>query len=345
MKKLIAIFLLISLSLTCFWGCSFIEELFDVNDPDIISPEEPEQNTEQDSTSTTDDEQAHVRDKSHLENLGKPVDPVVITEGEIDKNSDLVYTLRAYLFQTCWITALNPYELFIQINDVKNGIQPLHVAFDPNNYYFVAAYYNSPDGHHESYCSYGCSDNYTWVCYKNAPSIQEYYNGQKCFAAFQINLPLTITDIVSGDRATPNMQHYQPYYPTFESGFNTNEPLFFDDMFIYLNYSLCLELGYEFGIFHQSTNAFYYCSLTHHSLMCEIPCVCIEGDYYIPFSMYTLYNDGSESSPRDYTREFGEYYDALTGMMQYGKYSITNSYGVTVYSVISIEDFFDVLVE
>lgn len=324
MRKTISLILLLSFLSAQLLGCTFIDNLIQKMPHEDVIPE---------------------KDRSHLENIGKPIDPIVINEGEIDKSSDLVYTLRGYLFESCQ-ACINPISktLAQQINDVKNGIQPLHVAFNPDNYYFVVAYYNSPDGHHESDCYYSCANDYTWVCYKDVSLIQEYYNEQKYLEAFQVNLPLTITDIVSGDRATPDMQHYQPYAPTFENGFNIKEALFFDDMFIYLNYPLCLDLDFEINSFCQNTSAFYYCSLTYHHGIFEIPCLYIEGDYYIPFHAYTLYNDGSESH-MDYTRHFGEYYDALTRRMQYGKYSVIQEYGTSVYAAISIEDFFDVLVE
>lgn len=325
MRKIIILFLLLSLLLMHFSGCSFIDNLIQKTPHEKEMPE---------------------KNKSHLKNIGKPIDPITINEGEIDKSCDLISMLRAYLFQSC-LACIYPASktLYQQINDVKNGIQPLHVAFDPNNYYFVAAYYNSPDDHHETDCYYGCANDYTWVCYKNASSIQEYYNEQKCLEVFQVNLALTITDIVSGDRSTPDIQHYQPYVPMFENGLNIKDPLFFNNMLIYLNHPLCLDLDLELNQFCQNTSTVYYYHNIYYRDIVEIPCCYIGDNYYIPLYMYTVYSDGSQSPHKDYTQDFGKYYDSLTEIMQYEKYTVTNANGSSVYAVISIEDFFDVLVE
>ena len=95
----------------------------------------------------------------------------VIIEGELDKNSDLVVTLVAYLEQYTTQYNIRGRSFAQQIDHIKNGIQPLHIAFDPAEYYFVCGYYKPAEDHDELiYC---CAKDYTWVGYKSETEIQE----------------------------------------------------------------------------------------------------------------------------------------------------------------------------
>ena len=262
----------------------------------------------------------------------------IIVEGEIDKSSDLVATLVAYLEQYTTQYNIKGRSLAQQIDHIKNGIQPLHVAFDPAEYYFVCGYYNPAEDHDEFiYC---CAKDYTWVGYKNETEIQEYYNGAKCAVAFQINRALTVTDIISTERTVPDIQHFHIFKPTFENGVNVGEPVAFDETFIYLNYPDCY-----LNQFSQSTSTMYYCNSIYYHSMNTIPCVYLDGEYYLPFSMYVVYNDGTHTDERDYSYDFGEYYDALMDIMERDKYSIAGDRHATMYATITMKDFLNVLID
>lgn len=74
--------------------------------------------------------------------------------------------------------------------------------------------------------------------------------------------------------------------------------------------------------------------------MNTIPCVCLDGEYYICFSRYTVYADGSRSEENDYTYTFGKYYDILMSVMDKDKYSITDEQGrENFYGTIKVGDF------
>ncbi len=312
MNKIISFVLLCSLLIMCLSGCSI------PNNPN------GEKESDKGSVPITSDDKNNTTPR--------------IIYGEIDKNSDLVATLVAYLEQYTTQYNIKGRSLAQQIDHIKNGIQPLHIAFDPAEYYFVCGYYKPVEDHDELiYC---CAKDYTWVGYKSETEIQEFYNGMKCAVVFQINMALTITDIVSNERAVPDIQHFQIFKPTFENGVNASEPIVFDETFIYLNYPDCY-----LNQFSQSTSTMYYCNSIYYHSMNTIPCVYLNGEYYLAFSMYVVYNDGTRSTEWDYTYDFGEYYDTLMNMLERDKYSIAGNKHVSVYATISLKNFADVLVK
>ena len=259
-----------------------------------------------------------------------PAPNTPIPTGELDKNSDLVVALTAYLKQSVFEFEYNIFGISFsqKINGIKNGAQPIHVAFDPTNYYFVGAYYNPTHEYSESlFC---CAQEYTWIAYKNETEIQECYNDMKCIAAFQINRALTVTNLLPDGTTTPGMEHFQIYKSTFENGVNVGAPIVFDETFIYLN---------NF-INHFDEDMIYHSKSAHHHSNQTIPCVNLDGRYYLPFYLYTIYTDGHRGEEKSYVNAFGEYYDALTSIMEKDKYSITKENGRTsFYGVISLEDF------
>ena len=307
MKKIISFVLLSALLLMCFSGCS------------ISNNSNGKKESDQESIPIT--------------NVNKGNTPLAIIEGEMDKNSDLVATLVAYLEQYTTQYNIKGRSFAQQIDHIKNGIQPLHVAFDPVKYYFVCGYYNPAKDHDEFvYC---CAKDYTWVGYKNEAEIQEYYNGMKCVVVFQINMALTVTDIVSNERTVPDIQHFQIFKPTFKNGVNVGEPVVFDETFIYLNYPNCY-----LNRFSQSNSTMYYCQSIYYHTMNTIPCVYLDGDCYLSFHLYTVYADGSRSEENDYTYTFGKYYDVLMSVMDKDKYSITDEQGrEKFYGTITVGDF------
>ncbi len=311
MTRIISIVLLCSLVLVSFFGCSVSNSTYS------------EKESEQESSPNVN------HDKENM--------PLVIPEGEIEKSSDIVATLVAYLEQYTTQYNIKGRSLAQQIDHIKNGIQPLHIAFDPAEYYFVCGYYKPAEDHDELiYC---CAKDYTWVGYKSEAEIQECYNDAKCAVAFQINMALTITDIVSNERTVPDIQHFQIFKPTFENGVNIGEPVVFDETFIYLNYPDCY-----LNQFSQSTSTMYYCKSIYYHSMNTIPCVNLDGEYYLPFPMYVVYYDGTRTGERDYSYDFGEYYDTLMDMMERDKYSVAGDRHATMYATISMKDFLNVFI-
>ena len=55
-------------------------------------------------------------------------------------------TLVEYLEQYNVEYDMMTYSAEETIDFIRNGAQPLHVAFDPSDYYFVCGYYNDPEG-------------------------------------------------------------------------------------------------------------------------------------------------------------------------------------------------------
>ena len=265
-------------------------------------------------------------------------------EGELDKSSDLIVTLVTYLEQYGAQYYLDPVSLTSKINGIKNGAQPLHTVFDPNNYYFVCGYYNVTHEYNEDlYC---CASEYTWIEYGDETEIQEYYNGMKWAVVFQINSALIVSDILSNTVDIPNIEHFQIYNPTFENGINIASPFVFDETFIYLN-----NFIYCYPIFDFTGNTIYHCdTIFYHSLI-TLPCVCFDGEYYLSFYLTTLKSGESLSIEEILSQEgvvsrFGDYYDAIVGVIDVEKYRVTTISGITdYYGVVSIEDFVNNIVK
>ena len=312
MRKTISLLLLCSLLLVCFSGCSI--------------------------TNNVNGDKRPNQEKSPDENDGKGNISVVI-EGELEKNSDLVATLVAYLEQY-----LTDYDLigrtFAQkIDDIKNGVQPLHVAFDPSDYYFVCGYYNSSSEYGDP--GYRRCNEYTWVGYKNEQDVKEYYNDMKWAVVFQINKASTIVDIISKENVVPNMEHFQIYTPTFENGVNIATPAIFDETFIYLNYPNCY-----LNRSSQNTSTMYYCKSIYYHHLNTIACVCLDGEYYLSFYQYTVYSDGLRGEENNYTYSFGMYYDSLMNVMKKEKYHTIDEHERTsFYGTISFDDFINVVLK
>ena len=182
---------------------------------------------------------------------------------------------------------------------------------------------------------YMSCDEYTWVGYKSETEIKEYYNDMKWAVVFQINKALTITDIVSSENNVPAMEHFQIYTPTFENGVNIATPVVFDETFIYLNYPNCY-----LNRSSQNTSTMYYCKSIYYHPMNTIPCVCLDGEYYLSFYLYTVYSDGIRGEENNYAYSFGMYYDTLMDIMEKEKYHTIDEYERTsFYGTISFDDF------
>lgn len=259
-------------------------------------------------------------------------DPPMV-EGELDKNHPLIVAIREYIDDRDVCGDFIVYSFATKIDFIKSGErQALHVAFDPDDHYFVCGYYSSA---HEFESSNSCCiEEYTWKQYEDESEIQEHYKDMKCMLVFQINRALTVTDIMSNETEVPDIQHFQFYDPAFENGVNIGAPLTFDETFVYLNNS--------------KDDTIYYYTTVYNHINQTIPCVYLDGQYYISFYLDTLKADHSFNAQdvlsRDYVYmvdEFAEYYDAIIGVMDTEKYHVNaplNGY-VYYYGVITLEDF------
>ena len=249
-------------------------------------------------------------------------------EGELDKNSDLIVTLVNYLKEYWLQIEPLPNSLETQIDKIKNGTKPLHVTFDSSDYYFVCGYYAG--SHQYEKIMWCCPKEYTWKKYEKEDEIQEYDNGKACVVVFQMNRASSVTDILE-ETTTHQMEHFQIYSPTFENGVNTKSSLVFDKTFIYLHNS-----GKEVA-YHSMSQYYNYFNV--------ISCVDLDGQYYISVLLATLKEDAIFDSQEALLKDsivydFGEYYDALVGVIDTEKYRVYSLGGYTsYYGVISIEDF------
>ena len=265
----------------------------------------------------------------------------VIPTDELDKNSDLILALMEYMEDSLWDYDMDEVTAFQKINAIKSGAQPIHVAFDATDYYFVCAYYNSEhEVREDSY--YCCAQEYTWVKYKNETEIQEYYNGMKCVVAFQLNRALIVSDLLPNGRTTPDMEHFQFYRPTFENGVNVGSVIIFDKTFVYLNNFLN---KFEDKTIYHSTFAYY-----HENIM--FPCVYLDDEYYISRYLFYTKDDTEDIDIESALREdyllydWGEYYDAIVSVVEIEKRENINNKGITdVIALISLEDFANVVLK
>ena len=259
-------------------------------------------------------------------------DPPMV-EGELNKDSELIVTLVNYLKQCSYEYLIITLSLSSKINQIQDGAQPLHVAFDPNSYYYVCGYYNVTHEYREPY-HYCCASEYIWVGYENEAEIQEYYNDVPCIVAFQLNRALTVTDILSGEPAN-DMEHFQIYKPTFENGVNTAPAITIDDTYIYLNN---VNERFDEDIIYHSKSWYYHSNAT-------ISCICLDGEYYLPFYLATLEDgetfDAQKALSTDQiTHTLGEYYDEIISVMDTERYSVAVTEEYTYrYGVVSIDDF------
>ena len=214
-----------------------------------------------------------------------------IVEGELDKNSDLIVELLTFLDEYRKDIMPPTTSLAKQIDSIKSGKQPLHVVFNPDEYYFVC-------GYNPSESEKTVFDNCVWIKYDNETEIQEYYNGGKITVAFQINKALNVMDILFEGSAVPDMEHFQLYDVVFENGVNVAAPATFDSAFIYLNDS-------NKELIYYSVGKYYHKSVT-------IPCVYLDEQYFISIYLATATKDETikldEILAQDsFIRKFGEY--------------------------------------
>jgi hypothetical protein len=246
-------------------------------------------------------------------------------------NDDLIEALVDYLKNVNTLYYLGDTSYEARIDDIKRGEQPLLVRFDSERYYFVCGYYNATHQYSEyegeEYC---CATEYTWVKSKKVTDIQQYYGDQKLIVAFQINHSSFVKSFSPKSTYTPNVEHFQMYEALFENGKNVNEHMDFDETFIYLNP-------------HDKLNV--YCSVSSHDyIMSTLPCVEMDGEYYITI-LYSTVKPNEEVCESSYIAvTLGKYYDVVMEVMEDEKYS-ESSQGETVYvyGLFDIEKFMDAI--
>ena len=330
MKKLILFLLIGALLVLPLSGC-----FADNKQNEGTTPNNTTENTTPEGT-TPEVTTPEVTTPEKIE-LNKAPDTPIPT-GELDKSGNLMVEILAYLEQYGTQYDLRHISFSMKVNGIKKGAEPIHVAFDPTNYYFACGYYNVTHEYGEYvYC---CAPEYTWVGYENETEIQEYYNGLKCVVVFQVNKALTVTNLLDTD-TTLNMEHFQMYQPTFENGANISGSIVFDETFIYLDKFSALgitESSFSEGMMYHSVEWYYHESYS-------MPCICLDGEWYIPIWIDTLktgetFNAQQALSREQITNELGEYYDAIIGVMDTEKYSVEVNEKYTYrYGVVSIDDF------
>ena len=186
-----------------------------------------------------------------------------------------------------------------KLDTIKNGAQPVHVKFDPLQYYFACAYCDDPcENEKTDFC---CSEKYIWRKFDNESDIEKYNGNTDLIVSFQINKSKFVTDIISEKNAVPAIQYCQIYYPQFSGGINVAPCIYFDDTFIFLNDCA-------------NDTVYYYDGKINSS---KIPCVELDGRFYATQSIN--YSIGSINT-RPLHSEFGTYYDYLMGVMLTDKY-------------------------
>ena len=282
------------------------------NNPD------PEKNPAEESSEGT----SEISEESTIESSEEKLKDVFVPDEK------LVAELVEYLQGLSWEHEIGETSLSIKIDEIKNGAQPLQVKFDPDKYYYVCAYY-SPECPEEEFL-YCHADEYTWVGFSNEKNIQEYYNGVKLWAAFQINKTSLCIDLLPGDRKVPQIENFQGYFPVFENGVNTTSRSEYKNTFIYLN---------------SSDSDVVYIGSNHilHDFV-SIPYIELDGKCYIAQYLYT--GDPYPAYKTQLKWEFGEYYDILTEIMITDKYTKVDKSGRTIYyGLFEINEFVDTVLK
>ena len=262
--------------------------------------------------------------------------------GSRNVDRKLISTLVNYLETYFWEYDMIGLSSEGKIDQIKNGAQPLHVAFDPEDYYFVCGYYNDTHENGNESSMFCCAKEYKWVKFESADKIRESYLGAEFVVAFQINRALFVKDLSANKDYRPGMEHFQMYKPKFVNGLNTNAPVEFDKTFIYLNGAVLS------GGFTEKFKGTVYCSVKQHThRIYTISCTCLEDQYYIPIHTYTIDSNGEiySDSTNYLTKDFGAYYDAIVDTMETGRYSVKKETGIfgqyyiSHYGLISVDDF------
>lgn len=225
--------------------------------------------------------------------------------------------------------ALPEYSFEILMDKSKNsGVQPLHVKFDAENFYYVCAYYNPTHEHpeYEKY-NYCCVGEYTWVKFDSPDQILDHYNDLGFVCAFQFNRTQFCKSLGSQGGIFKDMEHYQLYKPDFIQGLNVLGEIAFDQSFIYFS-----ETQFETE---------YYTVAHPDHFWNTLHCVELDGQYYVPHYLYTVNAEGlaGELDTEDLKVNFGKYYDHVMSVMITDLYTLQDQSGNTnYYGLISVDE-------
>lgn len=240
----------------------------------------------------------------------------------------LILEITDYMEEQRGFVSPAPTSFSFKLYHIKyDNAHPLLVKFDAENYYFVCAYYN-PTHDNPEYESYAfcCVQEYTWVRYDRPEQITESYNGMRLISAYQINRAVVCRDIGPAGGITENVEHYTPYTPEFSEGVNVWPANVFDQSYIYLN-SASLE-------------TVYFTTEREYSDSYTFPCVELDGQFYMPYKLYTVRSDGTRIYNGMLEEDLDSYYDQVMRVMitdKYSEYNELNDYTV-YYGLISLPD-------
>ena len=238
-----------------------------------------------------------------------------------EEDQALILALIEYLEDLLWEYNPVPISFATRVDKIQKGARPLHVGFDASDYYFVCGYYNTThesEGYH--YC---CAAEYTWVKFANEKEITEHYKDSRFVVGFRIQKAIFVTDILSETANAPSAEFFQLYYPSFHDKSDVKSAPARNETFIYLNKA-------DQPVVYRAFSMYDHKAVT-------LPCICLEGQYYIAIYLDVVDSNGDCSV--DWTPfEFGEYYDALTEIMK--PYRVTDESGVThMYALFEMNDF------
>ncbi len=233
----------------------------------------------------------------------------------IELSNDIIDEANEYLRTRQQEYYLRDSKFCEQLNRLKSGEKLLHVKFDPNNYYFVCAYYETALGQKVDR-SFDDPAKYIWVGFANETEIPQYYEEAECVAVVQVNKTEYCRDIVSNSNAIPNIEHLMGINPVFKDGYNTNSPRVVEDMFVYVNNS-------------DKDNVYYYSRPEHQRS--TIYCIELDGEFYVA---NRAFSETGELDTEYLIYDFGSYYDL--NVMITDKYDAENCpYGLLKFDDIA----------
>ena len=196
---------------------------------------------------------------------------------------------------------------------IKNGYHLLLVEYnDRSQYYFVAAYYTSDDGHYErDHC---CREKYTWVKFEKANEITEYYNGEKIVCSYQIDVASSCRDMIAPERGELSYMYCRPYWPIFVPG-GVYAPDGYEQ-----SEGMGIVLSDSTGdTVYDSRMGTYMLSLSRY-----LGYENIDGEHYISIRV-EVSGDDEHSLQKRLKRTLGDYYDHLIDGMRCSVMSESNS--------------------
>ena len=242
---------------------------------------------------------------------------------ELGQDDELVEALIDYLKSDLRRGDIGDSSTYLKIHRIRVGIyQPILVEFNNEDCYFVSAYY---DEEHREVGTYCCASDYTWVRYKSADLIKEYYNDEKNVVSFQINTAVFADDILTDENDKITAEHFKIYKPEFVNGINSRSADLFEETFIYLNKV-------------RGEHVYFSTAILGNDLF-TIPCINLDGRYYITDALYDIRPSG-ERYDYQIADDWGEYYNDVIKIMVNDGYNETLSNGlVRYYGLIDIADF------